>query len=54
MTQQEVVDLMKSAKSEEDWNNKCDQVKEACGGYPSFWFPSIILSGLAAEVSASW
>ena len=54
MTQQQVTDLMNSATSENDWNDKCDQVKEACGGYPSFWYSAIILSGLAAKVSAKW
>jgi hypothetical protein len=54
MTQQEVIDLMSSATSESDWNNKCDQVKAACDGYPSFWYSAIILSGLAGRVSAKW
>lgn len=54
MTQQQVIDLMSSATSEADWNDKCDQVKEACDGYPSFWFGAIILSGLASRVMAKW
>ena len=54
MTQQEVVNLMISATSETDWNDKCDQVKAACGGYPAFWFSLIILSGLVNTVSANW
>jgi hypothetical protein len=54
MTKTEVVNLMKSAYSEEDWNNKCDQVKSACGGYPDYWFAEIIASGLADRTKASW
>jgi hypothetical protein len=45
---------MKSASSEEDWNNKCDQVKSACGGYPDYWFAEIIASGLANEIKAGF
>ena len=54
MNCREVVDLMTSATSEKDWNSKADQVKEACEGYPSFWFSSIILSGLADRVRTGW
>ena len=54
MTEQQVVDLMSSATSEDDWNNKCDQVKKACNGYPDFWFPLIIVSGLAHRIQATW
>ena len=54
MTEKQVVELMSSATSEQDWNDKCDQVKAACGGYPDFWFPLIVVSGLAATVQAGW
>lgn len=54
MKEEEVTDLMKSSISEEDWNRNCDIVKERCGGYPSFWYAAIVLSGLAGEVSSSW
>lgn len=54
MTQQQVVDLMNGATSESDWNNKCDQVKAACNGYPDFWFGAIVLSGLASRVQSNW
>jgi hypothetical protein len=54
MTQQEVIDLMSSATPERDWNNRCDQVKAACDGYPSFWYTAIIPSDLAGRVSAKW
>jgi hypothetical protein len=54
MTEKEVVELMSSAKSEEEWDANCDKVKRACGGYPEFWYQAIILSGLARRVSATW
>lgn len=50
MNRDEVVALMESATSERDWNNKADQVKAACGGYPGFWWDAIMLSGLANRV----
>lgn len=52
--QEDVVALMSSATSESDWNSKCDQVQKANAGYPSFWFGAIILSGLAAKITAKF
>lgn len=54
MTQAEVVALMKSSKSEDEWNANCDKVKKACGGYPGFWYSAIILSGLLNQVQSNW
>lgn len=54
MSRQEVIDLMKSSKSEWEWDSNCDMIKSVCGGYLPFWYEAIILSGLAAEVAASW
>lgn len=50
MNKQEVVDLMKSSKSETEWNANCDKVKKTFGGYPDFWYTAIVLSGIAADV----
>jgi hypothetical protein len=48
-------DLMHSSKNPDDWNANCDAIKAANGGnYPSFWFATIILSGLSEEVARSW
>lgn len=52
MTKQEVIDLMKSSNSEEEWGANCDKVKKEFGAYPHFWYKAIILSGLAAETLA--
>jgi len=54
MNRQDVIALMKSSKSEAEWNANCDKVKAACDGYPAFWCEAIVLSGLAARVSATW
>lgn len=54
MTEDEVKALMESSKSEWEWNANCDKVKRAFGGYPEFWFPLIVMSGLSARVHASW
>lgn len=50
MSEQEVVALMESSKSETEWNRNADQVKEKCGGYPAFWYSAIVLSGLLQRV----
>lgn len=54
MNEQEVVDLMKSSKSENEWNKNADKVKSAYNGYPDFWYKSIIMSGLLATTKANW
>lgn len=46
---------MGASTSEQDWNKRCDDVKSANNGdYPSFWFPTVIMSGLAAKTQATW
>lgn len=54
-TDKGVVDHMSASTSEDDWNNRCDQVKAANGGnYPEFWFGKVIMSGLASRVATKW
>ena len=50
MSEQEVIDLMKSSKSEQEWNANADIVRSKYDGYPDFWFMAIIASGIASEV----
>ena len=52
MNQSEVAALMESSRSETEWNNNCDKVKAACGGYPDFWYSAVVVSGLAKRVMA--
>jgi hypothetical protein len=55
MTESEVLDLMWSSKSEQEWNANCDHIKKLHGGaYPSFWFENIIRSGVLKKVAARW
>ena len=54
MKEQEVIDLMASSNSEKEWNDNCDIVKEAFNGYPSFWYPAILVGGVMAAAKVSW
>jgi hypothetical protein len=54
MNKDEVIALMSTSKSEEEWNNNCDEVKRRCGGYPSFWYSTIVISGLMAQITAGF
>jgi hypothetical protein len=54
MDRNSVVELMKSSKSEAEWDENCDLVKATFHGYPEFWFKEIIQSGLAEKVFASF
>jgi len=55
MSIHEVVELMKTSRSEVEWNANCDRVKEACGGdYPSFWYTAIVMSGVMDSVRCTW
>jgi hypothetical protein len=53
-TRDGVAALMRSSKSEEEWNANCDKVKAANQGYPDFWYATVILSGLAGDTQRSW
>jgi len=54
MEEKDVVELMKSSKTEQEWNDNCDRVKREFGGYPDFWYSAIVLSGIAREAKSSW
>lgn len=54
MNQEQVIALMKSSTSEDEWSANCDKVKADCGGYPDFWFRSIILSGVMDDIAKQW
>lgn len=54
MNEKEVVDLMRSSRSADDWNHNCDVVKKSWGGYPSFWFAAIVISGVMADTARGW
>ncbi len=55
MTREEVVDLMKSSRSGDDWDANCVVVKAAHDGYyPRYWFEAFLESGLAREIMAGF
>ena len=54
MTEPEVVALMKSSRSEEEWDANCDAVKARGGVYPDFWYRAIVLSGVMSDTVRSW
>jgi len=54
MNEIQVTELMKSSMNNREWNANCDVVKQACGGYPPFWYGAIVMSGLLDEVRATW
>ena len=54
MDKNQVVELMKSSNNENEWNQNCDKVKAACGGYPDFWYASAMLGGALTECRAKW
>jgi len=54
MDRDEVVELMESSRTPEEWNANCDKVKRACDGYPDFWFAAVVSSGLAGRVMAAF
>ena len=55
MTEQEVVKLMRTSKSEIEWNSNCDKVKAKFKStYPPFWYKAIILSGVVSTMQRSW
>lgn len=58
MNEEQVIELMKSSKSEAEWNENCDSVKretkeipkeERSGDYPSYWFTRILQAGILEE-----
>lgn len=53
-TEQGVTDYMAQARTETDWNARCDDVKRANNGYPLFWYRAIVLSGLAHKTAVNW
>jgi len=55
MTREETVAALRATKNETEWNAVCDRLKAAHNSnYPSWWFPAIMLSGLAADVELGW
>ncbi len=55
MTMSEVIDLMKSSRSESEWNANRDHVKRMHDGkYPDYWYGRIMIGGVLSETKAKW
>ncbi len=54
MERDEVIAVMESSRTESEWKANCLYIKARCGGYPTFWYEAIVLSGLADQTSARW
>lgn len=55
MTRDDVMTLMQSSQSNDDWNANTRKVKAAFGGqYPEFWYEDFIASGLTKSIPARW
>jgi hypothetical protein len=48
----DVVTLMISSRNAQEWNENCERVKAANGGYPKFWFEAIVQSGILGKAAA--
>jgi len=55
MTKTECVDLLENCDSETDWSNACDLIKKAhSGGYPDWWYQTVVIDGLINKIRAKW
>lgn len=52
MSEQDVVVLMQSSRSEAEWKRNVSTVWHAYGEYPPFWYEAIIESGVAETTKA--
>ncbi len=61
MSQDEVVQLMQSSRTEAEWNANADKVKAAFinprtkrPDYPDFWYSAIIMSGVYSVTASKF
>jgi hypothetical protein len=53
-TVKDVKHLMSSSNSSDMWNEHCDMVKRANGGYPEWWYEEIIVGGVYANTQIQY
>lgn len=53
-TPEGVTAYMSQSTSEDDWNDRGQAVKDANSGYPSFWWETVVKSGLSERVAQSF
>lgn len=53
-TEDEVVTLMQSSRTEAEWNANANRVKREFGQYPDWWYRAIVVSGLMSRTREKW
>lgn len=54
-TDQQLIDYMEQATSDEDWKARVDEVKrQNYGNYPRNWLPVMIVTGRYAKIMQKW
>ena len=49
------IEHLKQSTSEADWNRRVDDIKHAhSNAYPSWWYSTVVLSGLLSECASTW
>ena len=55
MSPEDLVNLMRSSASEEEWKRNVKIVKARFNGdYPPFWFGTMVVSGVMNEIQRTW
>lgn len=54
LTKQEVIELMKTSKTQQEWDRNCLIVVQAFEGFPYFWTSEIIYSGLGEQIKKNF
>lgn len=55
MEEDDYLTQLKACDTADDWNQTCDRIKHDHGGdYPSWWFESVIMSGLMRRITAKF
>jgi hypothetical protein len=49
------LELLKATKSENEWNDACDKIKDARDGqYPPDWYVKVLASGLMHQICSKF
>jgi len=51
MTKEEIIEKLGKTQSDHEWNAICSQVKTENGGYPGWWYATVVLGGMTAKAA---
>lgn len=51
---EEELQLLRSTKNSNEWNDACQAIKKAHDGYPIDWYEKVFLSGLTQKIADTW